>query len=98
MNKRTTIVVFLFLYLFCSFESISSAEKGFDIGLYENKHEHCENSTKHKIVKDLLKNLIKYRYLKIFKQMNEILRNEIIAHDIEQIDEKILNFIPNQKK
>ena len=93
MNKRTTIVVFLFLYLFCSFESISSAEKGFDIGLYENKHEHYENPTKFKRVKNLLKDSKKHEYLEIFKEQNEILRNEIISNDIEESSEKIFNSI-----
>jgi len=97
MNKRTTIiVVLLFLYLFCSFESISSAEKGFDIGLNERNTEHYENPTKEKSVKDLLKDLKKHRYLKIFEEMNENLRNEIKDSNIEEIDEKSLNSVINQ--
>ncbi|MBZ9571701.1 hypothetical protein KQY27_09095 [Methanobrevibacter sp. TMH8] len=55
MNKKTAFfVVFLFLYLFCTFDSISMTENGFNINsmeqleeIYENPHKPHEKQDEH---------------------------------------------------
>lgn len=80
MNKKTTmLVIFFFIYLLCSFESISSAEKRFDIDLIENNNEHYENSRKsNDNGKDLIKNSKKTIGLKTYK-LNKIFRNKLVS-------------------
>jgi len=92
MNKKITIlVVLLFLYLFCTLDSISLAENGLNLSsmehtkIYENPHNPHEkqNEPSNKLKK--LKNFIKIR------KKNKILEdenNKII--DISKVNIKLM--------
>ena len=77
MNKRIAIfLALLFLYLFCTFDSISLAEKGLILSsmehekVYENPHKPHEKQNKPSNKLKNLKNFIKIR------KKNKILEDE----------------------
>jgi len=92
MNKKTVIfVAFLFLYLFCTIDTILLAEKGIDLNSIEHLEKIHENPHKpHEKQDEPSNKLKKPKTIKKIRKKNKILEDKCITIvDISEVNNEV---------